>query len=648
MQIAVLPLNAGPGARPALARQLSNFACEIARNITGQEIHAVNYMAQFPDEGVTRFAMVNPSESLNEHEMVAQFFQQAEMEKLVDGLFEEREGGGGNVTLRLFKKGESEPSLSQEHTFLPGGIFGPARGFVEMLVQQMGGQFPEALNDDESLFGTTDPQAFENFMLGFDAAQYIEKSQGMVAREFDPSFGFDSLLAAIEIDSDWEAPYMTALNLARMCTQFRIGDAGKIEAVLRKLTEMESEDPRGWFALGDFYGSVGNAQGAAENMEKAVVKLQMRTAKLRKEAEAAQAAGQTEEAASLAAEADQLANDEAPILARLGMAQMGMGMPANAERNFRRAVELEGDEKPTLQLLAQVLNQTGRSHEVPPMLKEVLDKNRQSPQAHVNYAMSLIQAGKKDEGIKAFDDAIATLEDSTMPKRFYASLLAQEGDLDKAMDYYEDVLEVAPNEVPVLLEYAQTLQNANRSFEIPKVLRDVLNTDPDQNIRAQTQAWLIRLEQPKRVEAVDAAAQKLQDGDAEGALKELKPLKNWLGDFFELWMHLADAYNRTGDYAEAENAAQHLLGMFPGCEPGYALLAASLHGQDRNEDAYNFLKNSLMNMPNSLTIALNLAQACMWTGNIEEGRSLTKQIREATGNDPNIGKILDSIEGEVV
>jgi hypothetical protein len=168
MQIAVLPLNAGSGARPGLARQLSNFACEIARNVTGKEVHAVNYMAQFPDEGVTRFAMVNPSESLNENEMVAQFFQQAEMETLVDGLLNERDGGGGTVTLRVYKKGVADPEATQENAYLPGGIFGPARSFVELLVKQLDGQFPEALNEDENLFGTTDPEAFENFMLGFE------------------------------------------------------------------------------------------------------------------------------------------------------------------------------------------------------------------------------------------------------------------------------------------------------------------------------------------------------------------------------------------------------------------------------------------------------------------------------------------------
>lgn len=641
MQIAVLPLNAGPGTRAQIARQLSNFACEVARNATGKEVHAINYMAQFPDEsGVTRFAMVNPSEVLNEIEMIRQFFSQADMAVLIDGLYTENESGGGSLVLRTFEKGNDEPIDIKDFTFENGQFFVPARGFVEAIINRLGDGLPVPFREDQELFGTENTEAFINFMLGFDAAQYIEKAQGMVAQEFDPNAAFESLQSALELDPDWEAPYVTTLNLVRLCTQFRIGDANKIEAILTGLTTKEPDDARGWYALGEFYGTVGNAQGAADNMEKAIVKLQMAAAKLRKQA---QGESNHEVAETLLAQADAMARDEAPILARLGLAQLNMGMPANAERNFRRAVELEGDDKPSLGLLSQVLSQTGRAHEVPDLWKSALEGAPNNPQTHVNYAMALIAAGKEDEGVKAFENAISSLEDNVFPKRFYAPILAQKGDFDRAMDYFEDVLEVAPNEVPVLLEYAQTLQQANRAFEIPKVLQTVLATEPDANTKAQTQAWLLRIEQPKRAEAVDSAAAKLQEGDAEGAIRELKPLKNWMSDFFELWLHLSDAHNRLGEYEEAEKAAVQLLTMFPGCEPGYALLAAALHGQDRNEDAYNLLRNAMGNMNGSLTIAINLAQASKWTGRTDEASALIKQIREATNNDQQIGQILDQI-----
>ncbi|MBS1712937.1 MAG: tetratricopeptide repeat protein [Armatimonadetes bacterium] len=645
MQIAVLPLNAGPNSRPALARQLSNFACEIARNVTGKEIHAVNYLAQFPDDqGVTRFAMVNPSETLNDPEMVAQFFQQAQMEKLVDGLVAENEGGGGTVTVRVFQNGATDPATQRDFAFLPGGVFGPARGFVEFLVSQLDASMPDSLREDEDLFGTNDPTAFEEFMVGFDGLQYIEKSQGMVANEFDPAQAIGSLKSAWEKDTDWEAPFIALLNLCRLCTQHRIGDAHLIEATLKEMTEKEPDDARAWFALGDFYGSVGNAQGTIDNMEKAIVKLQMRAAKLRKEAEAARTAGNPDEAAELEQQATAAANDEAPILARLGIAQVQMQMPANAERNLRRAVDLEGDDKPSLGLLSQVLSQTGRAHEVPALWKDMVDKFPQNPQFQVNYAGSLMQAGREAEAMRVLDTAVESVEDATMVKRVYAGILAQKGELDRAMDYFEDVIEVAPEDVQVKLEYAQTLQNANRSFEVPPVLRDVLNKEIDPNTRAQTQAWLLRLEQPKRVEAVEAGAKKLEEGDPQGALRELKPLKTWMSDFWELWMHLANAHNQVGEYKEAEEALSHLLGMFPGCEPAYAMLAASLHGQDRDEDAYNFLRNGLAQNTGSLTLALNFAQACMWTGRDDEGKAIIGQIREAMQGNEEVMKILDSIE----
>jgi Flp pilus assembly protein TadD len=212
------------------------------------------------------------------------------------------------------------------------------------------------------------------------------------------------------------------------------------------------------------------------------------------------------------------------------------------------------------------------------------------------------------------------------------------------MDLYEDVLDVAPTEVPVLLEYAQTLKQANREFEVPKVLRDVLATNPDPNTKAQTQAWLIEIEQPKRVEAVEAAGKKVEAGDALGAINELKPLRTWLADYWKMWAVLASAYNRAEQFEEAEKAAVQLLNLFPGCEPGYGELATALSGQGREQEAYNMLRNALAAMGNSVPIALNLGFAAKRIGNTDEARNLAKQIREATGNPEGLRDVLDQLE----
>ncbi|MFX8477583.1 hypothetical protein ABTL82_18940, partial [Acinetobacter baumannii] len=92
--------------------------------------------------------------------------------------------------------------------------------------------------------------------------------------------------------------------------------------------------------------------------------------------------------------------------------------------------ELETEEKPSLDVLANVLNATGRGHEVPILWKEQLDARPQDALVHAKYAMALLAAGRKDEGLRAFDHGLETLEETTLLKRYYAPVLAGEDDTD--------------------------------------------------------------------------------------------------------------------------------------------------------------------------------------------------------------------------
>ena len=170
---------------------------------------------------------------------------------------------------------------------------------------------------------------------------------------------------------------------------------------------------------------------------------------------------------------------------------------------------------------------------MPNLWKSLIDKNPQNAQAQAKHAIALLQAGREAEAEKAFEDALAVLDDKAFVKRFYAPMLVQKGELDRAMDFYEDCLDVAPNDVQILLEYANTLRQADREFEIPQVLKSVLASNPDPNTRAQTLAWQIELEQPKRVENVQNAEAKMEAGDFAGAVRDLKPLRNWLADYWK-------------------------------------------------------------------------------------------------------------------
>ncbi len=609
MKIAVLPFNAGPNTEPAYARQASGFVGEVVRQATGEEVNPVSYMGRADDGGIPRFAHINPSESLNDDQMILDFFAQSDTDRVVDGLLTENEGGSGNLTVRWWTRGEDAP-VKREYTYLPGGMLKALRSLVEDFTSDLGKELPEELKTDEGLFGTDSESGFRNFLKGYDATQYVERAQGMVLESFDPQHALDALAQAVEADNDWEGPYMAMIELVRLCTMYRLGNVQVLEKGLKRLIEVQPKDARAYFAAGNLYATAGAHDKATEAFEKA----------------------------------HQNEPDEPAILTRLAQEQLALKMPVNAERNLRKAIELEDDEKPSMDLLAAVLMQTGRGHEVPELWKSIIEKNAQNAQARAKLAMTYAGLNKKDEATKTFEQALTDLEDPTIVKRFFAPFLVQNEELDRAMDLYEDVLDVAPTEVPVLMEYAQTLNAAGREFEVPKVLRDILAANPDQNTQAMTNAWLLELEQPKRVAAVQSASEKAEQGDYKGALDELLPLKNWLADYWKLWAILATVHNSLNEFSQAEHAARRALEQYPACEPVYGELCTALAGQNRESEAYDLMKVALMNMPNSLLIAINYALAAKRAGDKEEALKVGRQIREATRNAENLQHVLAEIE----
>lgn len=610
MKIAVLPFNAADGTRPALGRQFSNFACDTLRAATDADVNSVSFLAQLDGENEGRAAFVNVADTLFEAEWITQFFNEAQTDKIMDGFLKQTDDNF-DLTVRFHERGNPDPVSIKDLHFTTDDIFKVLHRLVKDLAEHCEVKLPDELARDKMDFGTDNALAFIKFLEGHDALMYINQAQGAVAQEFSPLPAFQSLLDACELDKDFLGPYETCVQLCRACAHYRLGTFEAIEAALVKLQALAPDDFRAYYAMAEAYQSVNNMGKAADSYEKAA----------------------------------QIAPDEPGIWSRLGTTQMALGMPVNAERNFRRAVELEGDDKPSMDMLSAVLVQTGRAHEAPNLWKELLEKDPKNGQVSAKYAISLLQAGREDEAIQAFERALTEIEDNSIIKRFYAPVLAQKGEHDRAMDFYEDCMDLAPSDIQLLLEYAQTLQAAKREFEIPKVLREVLAGNPEPNTRAQTQAWLIELEQPQRVKAVEGARDKMEKGDFDGALRDIKPLRNWLADYWKMWAILSSAHNHLSQFDEAEECSKRLLELFPGCEPGYGELVSALTGQGRSEEAYGIMRMAAGNMPGSLSIHVNLALAARRAGHKDEARALAKQIREAVGPNEELEPVLAEIEG---
>lgn len=613
MKLVVLPFNATEGTPPALARQLSNFASDAIRAAGSVEVNTISLLTQVEQDGVQRVAMVNISEELLEAQWIADLFKQTQCDVAMDGLLKKTGDESFDATLRFHHPDSEQPIYDHTFSITPDTLFDVLRSMIVEIANQTGATPPPDVDFATMDFGTDDPRVFLKFLEAYDALMYLQQANGPVVQEFSAIPAMDMLLEASKADPDFDGPYQALIGLCRAATARRLGKFEDIEGHLQKLIELHPEDFTAYFALGEAYQAINEPGRAAEQYEKAVAKRP----------------------------------DDPALYVRLGLAQLASGMPVNAERNFRRALDLEDDDKPSTDYLAGVLAQTNREHEVPPLWKSLIDKNPQNAQAHAKYAVSLMQSGREAEAEKAFEEALDILEDKAFVKRFYAPLLVQKGELDRAMDFYEDCLDVAPNDIQVLLEYANVLRQADREFEIPQVLKSVLASNPDPNTRALTLAWQIELEQPKRVENVQNAEAKMQAEDFASAIRELKPLRNWLADYWKLWALLSAAHNRLGESEEAEAAARRLLELYPGCEPAYGELVSALNGQGRNQEAYDLMRYAAQNLPGSLPIHVNLALAAARAGHTDEARSIARQLREAIGGNPDLTKELEPVFEEI-
>lgn len=608
MKIAVLPLNVGEGLSPGLGRQISNFLAETLQG-AGAETNAVALLAQVAGQP-GRLAFVNAGDTLFELSQISNFVEQTKADMVVDGQLHQDQNGAFSISARFHHAAKLSEFQTEEETFAREHIFSLLHWMLKRIAFHAGGTLPPQLAGDEMEFGTSNAEGFIKFLEGFDALNYVQKSKGQVAGDFNPSLAMTTLIESIALDPDFDGPYQTLIELCRLAAQYRIGTYHQSEAALKKVTELIPDDFRAWYALAEISMAINEPAAAIENYEKAI----------------------------------ELEQTEPALYTRLGIAQLKTGMPANAERNFLKALELEGPEKPSTDYLASVLTQTGRGHEVPALWKNLVDSNPTEPFARAKYALSLYQAGREVEGERAFEEALTTLDDPAPIKRYYAPVLVNKGELDRAMDFYEDCLDLTPTDVQLLLEYAQTLQKADRDFEIPKVLRDLLASNPDPNTKAQAMAWLIELEEPKRIESMVSANAKMEQNDFEGALNDLKPLKNWLGDYWKMWAMLGAAHNKLGQFEEAEEASRRLVAIYPGCEPAYGELLKSLSAQNKHEDAYNIMRWAAMNLPSSLPVHLNLGLAAKRSGRMDEARALAKQLRNAVGQSDQFDRVLAEIE----
>lgn len=607
-KITFLPFAVSESVPAGVGRQLGNLLGSGFANVEGVEYEGSLLMTQGQDGSVMP---APPSRELLGEDVVRRVLEQHDADAVVDG-FCSRDGDQLSVTVRLTRDGQT-PSLWQKDARV--AELRPT--LVEAhrwICEQMGieGCAPLAIED-------CNPEAFLKYLEGYDALVLAGHAPQGQAPRIDYLRGLDALLEAIVLDPSFHAAYIAAIRLANSLIHGRLAPPPELEERLKKMAAGNPQDPSVHRTLADLYRLTGRIQDAINAMDKAV------------------ALAQASEAVPREAVAE--------FLAYLGVLQRSAGMVANAELSFRRAAELEPYPKPSLDLLTDLLFETNRAHEAPGIWREMIDLAPEKPDAWIRYASVLFRLDRKDDARRALEEAVEKTSGDVLIKRYLAPLLAESGEFDRAMDYYEDFLDEYPDHSETLLEYARTLSAAGREHEVPDALRRALESNPDQHVKAHAQAWLFELENPKRVEAMKLAAEKVERDDVAGAVEDLEKLVEWMPEYWKAWAFLANLYNRVGRFSDAERAAQHTLNLYPGSEPTYLDLANALIGQERHGDADNLLTQVTRYGYATVPLLLTHAMVKKRLGEADQARSIVALIREAVGpGNAEMERVLTEIE----
>ncbi len=611
MNILTLPFNATKGTNEAYARQISQYFSNTINEFSDDNVVHLHYMRPV-QEGSQIQEFFNPTNELNDIESLKKISAESQANVVIDGLLDVSSEELFTFTLR-FLKPDAEPK-SINFTSKKDQLFETFIDILQGICKEIEIDTPGILEEGTEIFGTKKTDAFLKFIQGVDVISYIHQTEGNVNPKANFEESYESLLEALKLDNSFEVAYRAIQQFLQDVFKLGIYDINKISQMVKQLIDIRPNDTESYLLLGQMYLMHRNIDKAIENFEEAIKH-----------------------------------SPEFPEpYVKLGEAQVMAGMMNNAEKNFKKAYDLDDNEKASADYLAELYKATGRNHEIPDIWKQVIQENPQHTKAHIKLGVSLFQDNKKDKAFEVFDHALATLEDPNPVRKIYAKLFMEEKNFDRAMDLFEDYIDNEPTDPDAMISYAFALQNAGREFEVPPVLNNILQLNIDKDTRAHVQAWHLELIQPKRLEAYTEALQKADEGKYEESIQLLRPLKNWLTDYWKVWALLSDCLIKTKNHDEAEKTVHKLLDMYPGYVDGYGFLTDVYIAKNKAEEAFNLLIQVSSKFQDSIPFAIITVKAANAAGKKDVAKGIYDSLMTATNNNAEIKKALDHVMSPIL
>lgn len=233
-------------------------------------------------------------------------------------------------------------------------------------------------------------------------------------------------------------------------------------------------------------------------------------------------------------------------LSNLGGALSGQGRHDEAIELYRRALEMEPDDTLALNNLGLALANRGRLDEAVQHLSRAVEIDPTYADALHNLGLARAQQKRHDEAIEHYRAAIAANPSLARAHNDLGTSLASGGDLAAAIGHWRQGLEIDDRQLPALYNLALALSQRGEHAEAISWLRRGVATAPNSSRLVALLAW----------ELATAPADLADPAEAERLARrvlEAYPGQPQIGDI------LAVALAAQGRYQEAAEVAQAAL-----------------------------------------------------------------------------------------
>jgi tetratricopeptide (TPR) repeat protein len=227
---------------------------------------------------------------------------------------------------------------------------------------------------------------------------------------------------------------------------------------------------------------------------------------------------------------------------------LGQGKLEQAEKAYRRAVEMAPGNADTHNELGFLLARQGRLDEAVIHLERALQVKPDLAETRVNLARIFLRQGKTAEAVAQLEKALEIKPDLVETHINMGQILVRQGRYDKAAAHFKEALKVRPDLANIQAELGRILLRRGRLEEAATHLKKALRIEPDRIEAINNLAWILATHEDERVRKPEEALRL-----AERAC-ELTQYKSP-----QMLDTLAVAYAAAGRFSEAAGTAENAM-----------------------------------------------------------------------------------------